>query len=523
MKTGATPHKRRPPIRLILALMVLIAVATPLVGLFFLRVIENQLIRRTEAELIGQSAVIAAMYAREVEESRISSLFFGGDAKGAFAEGKNGGFAPVTPQLDLATADIGGPRPDFTAAQRPSAPVYLRIGAKLEPVVNAARQHTLAGILLLDAQGRLIAGPNTGAYTYSHVAEVRAALQGRYASVLRTRSRERPAPLIYAVTKGASLRVFTAYPVIVGGRVAGVVYASRTPRHVVQMMYAERDKLIFAGIAMAVLMLVFAWVAGRFITEPIRTLTDRTRAIAQGDRASMVPLRRHGTSEVAELSETFLRTARQLYDRSDDLAAFAAHVSHELKSPLTAIQGSAELIRDAEGDMTAEERASFLDNIIADSGRLTLLVRRLLELARADAREVDTGTSSVAELEAQLKNRAGVTVVISDRDARRLAVSAEKLEIILSNLIDNAASHGAKTVRITCDGHGRISVADDGEGISRGNASRVFEPFFTTRRKTGGTGMGLPIIKALIEARDGTIEVAPNAPGACFIIRLPLA
>ncbi|MGB0925649.1 MAG: ATP-binding protein [Pikeienuella sp.] len=523
MKARATPHKRRPPIRLILALMVLIAVATPLVGLFFLRVIENQLIRRTEAELIGQSAVIAALYAREVEEARISSLFFGGDAKGAFASQKDGQFAPVTPQLDLATAEIGGPRPDFTAAERPTAPVYLRIGARLEPVVAAARQHTLAGILLLDAQGRVIAGPNRGASTYSHVSEVRAALQGRYASGLRTRSRERPAPLIYAVTKGASLRVFTAYPVVVDGRVAGVVYASRTPRHVVQMMYAEREKLIFAGIAMALLMMVFAWVAGRFITEPIRTLTERTRAIAQGDREAMVPQKRHGTAEVAELSETFLRTARQLYDRSDDLAAFAAHVSHELKSPLTGIQGAAELIRDAEGDMTPEERASFLNNIITDSGRLTLLVRRLLELARADAREVDTGVSTVADLEGRLRQRAGIDVQITDAAATPLAVSAEKLEIILSNLVDNAASHGADLVRITCDGQGRIRVVDNGEGISPGNAARVFEPFFTTRRGTGGTGMGLPIIKALIAARDGAIEVGQNDPGACFIIRLPLA
>lgn len=523
MNTRATPHKRRPPIRLILALMVLIAVATPLVGLFFLRVIENQLIRRTEAELIGQSAVIAAMYAREVEEARISSLFFGGDAKGAFANESAGSFSAVTPQLDLATADIGPPRPDFTRAERPSAPVYLRIGARLEPVVDAARRHTLSGVLLLDAQGRLIAGSNGGAYTYSHVGEVRSALQGRYASKLRTRSRERPAPLIYAITKGASLRVFTAYPVVVGGRVAGVVYASRTPRHVVQMMYAERDKLVLAGVAIALLMLVFAWVAGRFITEPIRALTERTRAIAQGDRASMAPLKRHGTAEVAELSETFLRTARQLYDRSDDLAAFAAHVSHELKSPLTAIQGAAELIRDAEGDMTAEERASFLDNIITDSGRLTLLVRRLLELARADAREVDTGVSSVADLAPELTAREGIRVEVDDASGSRLAISREKLEIILSNLIANAANHGAKSVRITGDGAGLITVTDDGEGISAGNAARVFEPFFTTRRGSGGTGMGLPIIKALIEARDGTIEVGANDPGACFRITLPLA
>ena len=95
------------------------------------------------------------------------------------------------------------------------------------------------------------------------------------------------------------------FPVIVDGRAAGVVYASRTPPHVMQMAYAERDKLAFSGIAMGVLILVFIFVASRAITAPIRRLTERTRSIAAGDRNAMKSLRHHGTAEVAELSEIF--------------------------------------------------------------------------------------------------------------------------------------------------------------------------------------------------------------------------
>lgn len=92
----------------------------------------------------------------------------------------------------------------------------------------------------------------------------------------------------------------------------------------------------------------------------------------------------HGTRELAMLSQGFLDMAERLYDRTDYIATFAAHVSHELKSPLSSIQGAAELLRDAADEMSERERQKFLDNVIADAQRLTALVERLRELARAD-------------------------------------------------------------------------------------------------------------------------------------------
>jgi len=524
MSRDATPRKYRPPIRLILVVMLLIAFATPLVGLFFLRVIENQLVRRTEAELIGQSAALAGSFASEIRRAGIEKVWLGSDAKGAFRDSLTDPYLPLPPTIDLAVDRIHPPRPAPEQALSPPASGYLIVGQTMAPIVDATKRRTLAGIYLLDSQGRIVYGPDDeiGMSLY-HVEEVQEALDGEFASTLRTRLRKIPPPWIYSFTKGASLRVFTAFPVVVDGKAAGVVYASRSPRHILQMMAAESEKLYFAVVVMALALAGFSFIATRAITKPIRALTERTRLIASGDREAMKPLKSHGTAEVAELSEAFLRTARQLHDRGDDIASFAAHVSHELKSPLTAIQGAAELIRDNEDIMTGEEREGFLNNIIKDSERLTLLVRRLLELARADKDEDEEVGAITADLAPLLDERTTMKVVVDDPDAVPLRISEEKLAIILTNMADNSARHGASELKVTVRRKGseaEITVADNGEGVSPRNAARLFEPFFTTARTDGGTGMGLPIIKALLAARDGSIEFVGGRGGAVFLVRL---
>ncbi len=527
MSRDATPRKYRPPIRLILVVMLLIAFATPLVGLFFLRVIENQLVRRTEAELIGQSAALAGSFASEIKRAGIEKVWLGSDATGVFRDSLTDPYLPLPPTIDLAVDKIHPPRPEPEQALSPPASGYLIVGQTMAPIVDATKRRTLAGIYLLDAQGRVVYGPDDEiGMSLNHVEEVQRALDGEFASTLRTRLREIPPPWIYSFTKGASLRVFTAFPVIVDGKTAGVVYASRSPRHILQMMAAESEKLYLAGVVMALALAGFGYIASRAITKPIRALTERTRLIASGDSDALKPLKSHGTAEVAELSEAFLNTARRLQDRGEEIANFASHVSHELKSPLTAIQGAAELIRDNEDIMTGEEREAFLNNIIKDSERLTLLVRRLLELARADKDEDEEVGAITADLAPLLADRTAMKVMVDDPGRVALKISEEKLAIILTNMTDNAARHGATELVVTvreAQGRAEIMVQDNGEGISARNAARLFEPFFTTARAEGGTGMGLPIIKALLAARDGSIEFVGGKGGAAFRIGLATA
>jgi len=270
------------------------------------------------------------------------------------------------------------------------------------------------------------------------------------------------------------------------------------------------------GVAL-VITVGIAVVFSRTITGPIDALIQRTREIGRGGRAAIVAPDQQGTREIATLSQSFLDLAERLVDRTGYVSSFAAHVSHELKSPVTSIRGSAELLRDAE--MTREERQRFLDHIIADSDRLTALLDSLRDLARADL-DAEPGSSTVAAAVA------GHDVALSGDTGVPMALGPEAARAVFGQLLRNAGEHHASEVTITAERRGgqlHVRVADNGEGVSPGNRDRIFEPFFTTRRETGGTGMGLQIVRSMLTAHGGTIALLPSEAGAAFEIRIPLA
>lgn len=196
---------------------------------------------------------------------------------------------------------------------------------------------------------------------------------------------------------------------------------------------------------------------------------------------------------------TFLDLAGKLVDRTEYISSFAAHVSHELKSPLTAIRGAAELLRDddVERPMTKAERLHFLDNIVADVVRLDALLQRLRDLAQAES-SVAEGSSSVADTISLLRERFPALNISSRGDADiSIALPPEAADIAFTNLAENALQHGATLLELRVSAVARtavILVRDDGTGISEANRQRIFQPFFSTRREQGGTGMGLGIV-----------------------------
>ena len=214
------------------------------------------------------------------------------------------------------------------------------------PDLAATQNVTLAGFRLLDPNGVVIAGREEVGLSLAHLEEVAEALQGRFSAVLRVRISKHDQPSLYSMSRGTGMRVFTAMPVIVRDQVAGVVYASRTPSNVFKYLYEQRAKVALAILFMIVPTLLIGFLFHRTITEPMRELIERTNLIGKGDRHALRPLKRHGTSEFARLSQSFLEMARRLNTRSSFISTFATHVSHELKSPLTSIQGAAELLRD---------------------------------------------------------------------------------------------------------------------------------------------------------------------------------
>ncbi len=374
--------------------MLTAVLSLPLASLVLFRFYENQLVRQTEAELIAQGAALGAVFAHELRDDPVLPTLPAAPPAAMSADPGHGRFRPVEPALDLADDPVLPPRPLARATGRPSP--LAKEGAAMTDILIATQRSTLTGFRLLDPWGTVIAGADEVGLSLAEVEEVRDALAGRYRSVLRRRISDEPTPPLYSISRGARLRVFAAMPVVSQERLVGVVYLSRTPNNILRHLYVERGKLALAGLTMGGATLAIAFVFMRTIGRPIYELRRRTARIAAGDADALRPLRRHGTREMAELSDAFLEMARQLEGRSEAVRVFATHLSHELKSPLTAIRGAVELVRDEGTEMDEAIRRRFLDNVLSDTHRLGLLVQRLIELTRAESTMATNETTTVA-------------------------------------------------------------------------------------------------------------------------------
>jgi signal transduction histidine kinase len=528
--SAVTRQKWRPSLSLIVFLVLTAVLSLPLFSLYFLKVYQNELIQQTESELIAQSAALAAVFEREIATEAAQGTTLGAKIPPAAQPAPNARYQPIWARLELADQNVLPPRPDAQPPSRAADPAFVALGARMAPDLVATQNVTLAGFRLLDPNGVVIAGREEVGQSLAHLQEVAEALQGRFSAVLRARISKHDAPPLYSSSRGTGVRVFTAMPVIVRDQVAGVVYASRTPSDVFKYLYEQRGTVVLAVLSMIVPTLLIGFLFHRTITEPMRELVERTNLVGKGERDALRPLRRHGTSEFARLSQSFLDMARRLNTRSSFISTFATHVSHELKSPLTSIQGAAELLRDdidaTTPAMTDQDKRKFLDNIIADADRLAKISGRLRDFARAE-NPVATGAARLSvTIEGLRSNFATLDIRASGQLDAPMRITEENAAIIFSHLADNAVRHGSSTLDISAERHEnrlRIKVVDNGEGVSPNNRTQIFDSFFTTRRDSGGTGMGLAIVRAMLDAHGGAIRLLEAEPGTAFELMIPLA
>jgi two-component system, OmpR family, sensor histidine kinase ChvG len=480
-------------------------VAVPIVGMAFARMHERQLLARLEADMIDQAHLLRAVVEHD--------------------------------------------------------PAGLQLHARGPMLADAAR-HTRTRIRLLDATGTVLSdshveGPPEGEErTVSTVTgdprgvrrarapdplvvsdrrEVRMALAGRYGAATRIWAEEDRVYLFGALpietascdgVAGASVPMAGHSGVCDGARrVEGVVYLTRSTAPVKAAMYQLRRWLLrLAGLsvaATAVVVIILAFT----ISRPLVRLTRAAELIASGDRARVVAPGRDRGDEIGQLARAFDRMATELDRRAAASRDLAADASHELRAPLSAIRGAAELLRDGAAD-DPDARARFLAMILDDADRLDRLVGRLLELARADA---GTAVEPVVYpgLVTAAAERVRDTSVVVEYRADRSIVNGQRQALIsaIDNLLANASAHArpgtAIRVRVTDepDGALRTEVENHGDPIAADHQTRVWHRFYTTR--PGGTGLGLSIVKTAVEAHGGTVGVASDAGATRFWFTLP--
>lgn len=510
--------KRRWPrlgLRAILLGTLILVATLPGWGALFLRVYENTLARQTESELIAEGAALAAATAA--------------DWPGYTPRPAPAASRPEPPSIDLSASPILPERPPPSPAAGAVDPAARIAAARIAPVLAETGRTTLASVLMLDSAGRIVGGPLTGR-SYAALPEAASAQRGTPTTVLRRNAAyDRTFPIEW-LSRSADLRLHHARPILVNGHIVGVLLLSRAPPALYMGLYADAGKIALGFALILGFVIVLSGVLSRGIVRPIERLGAATRDVARGAVVDMPQVPEMAAIEIQALYADFAAMAAAIERRSRYLRDFAHAVSHEFKTPLAGIRGAIELLQDHHATMSDDERRRFLGNAAVDAERLAQLVTRLLELARADMQPAGSETSMVAPILRRLADaysRPGFRVDLElAADLPRIAVPAATLEAVIGSLIDNSRRAGARVCNISASRRAdglRLEVMDDGPGIAPADRERLFEPFFTTRRVEGGTGLGLPIARSLLDACGATIGLSPSEHGARFVIDLPIA
>jgi signal transduction histidine kinase len=293
------------------------------------------------------------------------------------------------------------------------------------------------------------------------------------------------------------------------------------------------------GIASAIAM-VFA----RRLSRPLVAATVAYRRIASGDLSVRVGARDKDSKrndEIGELMRSLDVMADSLDRAQKQEQQFLLSVSHDLRTPLTSIRGFADAI--AEGTAPDQQRAA--EVIASESRRLERLVRDLLEMAKLDARQFELKARK-CDLTNLVIDAADGFLPATERENLQLELDAEpdctafvdpeRLGQVLANLIENAIKFAETTVRITLSAHTestgiavlksthRLTVNDDGPGIDPEDLPHVFDRLYTSDRRPTrqiGSGLGLTIVKELLDAMNATIAVETSSAGTTFSVDLP--
>jgi len=529
--------RRGPSIRVLLMGAHAFAWLLPLLALSLLRVYDVYLLRQTEHQLIAESVVVGELYreallralgreqnghqppeADAVEAVRSQETSSGNDGDR---------YRPIEAQIDFDHPVLSrdqGELPRKAASHGPAD----RAGASVEPLLRRAQTFNLSALRVLDQHGCVVATTGREAGTcMSSLPEVKRALAGAYAAVLRERVSDEPAPRLGDIRRRGKVRVFTALPIWSGGKVVGVVRASRTGLDALSSLWANRRGLVWLTLLALALVVAVSVLSSSAIARPLRNLTLAARRVAAGESPEKLALARTVPREIAVLHDVLFQMASKLSQRASYVQEFASQVSHELKTPITAIRGAAELLAHGLDDMSRADQQRFAMNVLDDAQRMEQLVGKLLTLARAENQGSDDAAPTidvaahVLALVARYEERVQLELAAP---ALSLAIDPDRLASIVSNLVDNALRHGAgKPVRVRLSKEEprlRLDVIDQGAGVSEANRKRLFERFFTTERDRGGTGLGLAIVRGIAEARGGRVSARFDDQGSTFSVWL---
>jgi signal transduction histidine kinase len=310
--------------------------------------------------------------------------------------------------------------------------------------------------------------------------------------------------------------------------------AGDSAEHARAMYDDSVTRVVIAATVVAVLASVgLAVVLARMLARPLADIGAAARRIADGDYAARVP--REGPEEFKSLADSFNQMAAALERQEEMRRDFIANAAHELRTPLTNLQGYLEALRDG---VIIADRTTY-ESLHEEADRLVRLSRSLDALAEGDAGtsparlvELDLASAirSAIDLAAPSAERAGLRVEADVPAALPARADPDRLAQVLANLLTNAVHHTPAGGLISVRAERRpsdvlVSVANTGDGIPAEDLDRVFERFYRVEksrdRARGGAGIGLAIVKQLVESFGGRVGAESNDGLTRFWFSIP--
>lgn len=377
------------------------------------------------------------------------------------------------------------------------------------------------GIVLFDTDDNKAIGED-----YSEWRDVHLTLDGKYGA----RSTREPGEAAAGDPAEELTVAYVAAPIYRQGDIIGVVTVAKPKSNIDRFIAKAKSNLMLAVVISLCLVLLLGFMLYIWVSRPLQALTDYANSISRGERINLPQL---GDNEISKVGEA-MDSMRQALEDKQYVERYVQSLTHEMKSPLTAIHAAAELLA---RDIPADKRAQFANTILTETERLNVFASQLLQLAAVEKRrDIDHRESFAIELlvadvieahaleceSRQLTvtlNRTASPVIHGDRFLIRQAI-----DNLYRNAMDFSPVGGTIKVDIyPQDSSTVIDITDEGPGIPDYVGERVFERFFSLPRPDSGqksTGLGLNFAREVAELHNGSLVLENRNPGTCARLTL---
>lgn len=321
---------------------------------------------------------------------------------------------------------------------------------------------------------------------------------------------------------------YSVKPIIINDKVAGVFVAvhynigERAEAFEILLIFVQ---VLFAGLILAI---ILAWVASGRILKPLQSLTKVANEIGEFDLNQRLDLQ--GSGEICDLINTFNKMLNRLENAFESQRHFLNDVGHELRTPITIIQGHLELMGN-----DPQEQQETIALVLDEIERMNRLVNDLVLLAKSERSDfLQKDVIDVATLTEEIHHKA-MTLgsrqwLLENKATAKIIGDRQRITQALMNLAQNAVQHTKENGTIIIGSHQetnyiKLWIKDNGNGIKDEDKEYIFERFFqgSSEKKIEGSGLGLSIVKAIVEAHNGSIKcVSQVDQGSKFTIFLPI-